>query len=236
MLAGVANQHRKGISGHLGGKRMKFLARSIGLAVALAVSVASPAAPAPRALEKDAGRAARTCWFAIMTSASEQPSADIIADGTWFLIEAARAEAGGGDPMARVQQIAAEKPDSAYFDEIVPNAADLKQQCSARWPKSVRASPVRMLKPGFERDLLCYSLASMVSGMADGEVKAKGSSMMTGIVSQIMAQSEKSLSDDELAKHGFSSQEQTNAALSRAVLQAQSLGNLNTVLSYCLLG
>lgn len=215
---------------------MKLLAHSVALLAALAVSVPSPGQPSPRPLEKEAGRAARTCWFATMTSAGEQPTADIIADGTWFLIEAARIEPGSSDPTTRMQEIANEKPDAAYFEGIVPNAVDLKRQCTARWPKSVRSSQVTMPKPGFDRDLMCYGLASMVSGMADGETKARGSSMMTAIVTPIMARSEKSLSDDELAKRGFSSQEQLNAALSRVVLQAQSLGNLNTVLSYCLLG
>ncbi len=208
---------------------MKFLLATAAAALTLVATGSAQAQPA-FALEADRDSALRTCMAGaavLVDPGDAEATALTVGDALWYSLELARTLPG--EEALQAVQRNFERLDKNRIGELfrLRQGAALAAACAERFPANRREAPVQLPQDRFQRDLLCLSTSSLLSGIYERAPDA------LAIATRVMEQHAARVDSAAYRRNGLTTENAIARAFGASLIAAHDAGNLNSVLLAC---
>jgi hypothetical protein len=181
-------------------------------------------------LETDTAKAAMTCAQALtIADANSKSPMQLTSQFTHLAMQSVKAKPEGSffEQLNKISGQVGKEP------VMTPEQAKLlAPTCDRRFPLTRSGAPARLPTTPFRRDLLCFGTLSVLQGAAEEIGKSGDDSGLTRIKAAIEGISRR-LTDDELKKQGFASEQTFVKAMGDEMLASLTTGNPLTVAAAC---
>jgi hypothetical protein len=182
------------------------------------------------ALEADTAKAAMTCAQALtIVDASVKSPMQLTSQFTHLAMQSVKA-----------------KPEGSFFEQLnkvseqagngtvaSPEQAKLLAPlCDRRFPLARGSAPARLPSDSFRRDLLCFGTLSVLQGAAE-EIAKNGDGSGLSKIKAALAPLNNRMTDAELKKRGFTTDEAFIKAMGDEMLGSLGTGNPLTIATAC---
>lgn len=184
-------------------------------------------------LPADTGQAGRMCTSAVSfgSTASDDPI-ELTAHLTYFLMTALKAEGGSADFLKRVNS-AFDDPAKRPQEIAAETARALITQCDARFPKARASGAAKLPSDPFRSQVLCLGAVGVVLGAAQGLKENGGDPTAYNRWKPVSDGLQSRLTDNFLASHGITTEEQFNTLLGNELAGSLAAGNLLAISTSC---
>lgn len=182
-------------------------------------------------LDADTYKAGIMCADAWVAAApAEKISRFVTSSGVgYYLMQAAAADRQGKPFLDRVSEI-----NNTNKPRTIPlaDAQALMPQCDKRFPMARTRTPATLPADSLDRDMLCFAVASIQVGSAEGLARAENDDSELKRWQPIQAVYSQRLSGDRFAKAGLDDAG-IDAAFNRVMLGSLQIGNVDSISRSC---
>lgn len=157
--------------------------------------------------------------------------ARVLVQAFYFMMRAAEADPGtdGKNFLDRTTEISAD-----LFARRPLRDANLLKQCDARYPLSRRTTAAQLPAPGFDRDLMCLSVSSLLTGILQGANANGGNGTLPDLdLDGVIGGYTKRIPNSLLDQRNIVTDEQVNSAMAGSLRASLGFGNLEAVARAC---
>lgn len=182
-------------------------------------------------LEADNAKAAMTCAQAVtIVDASTRTPLQLTSQFTYLAMQSVKAKPGTGSFF---DQLNALSEQASKGTALTPEQAKpLAPLCDRRFPIARGNAPARLPADPLRRDMLCFSMLSVLQGAAEEIAKSGSDSDLTKIKAALLPLTEK-VTDAEVKKRGFATEDAFVKALGDEMLASLASGNPLTIATAC---
>jgi hypothetical protein len=181
-------------------------------------------------LDTDPAKAAMACAVSVGAATSTEQKMRSTSRISYFVMRAAKADPGTKTFVDRVSELldqagaAAQAADSA--EAVLP-------ECYRRFPLAQATETPRLPADSFQRDVLCFSVLSLLRGAASGIEEDSGNAGPLDNIETVLAPISDRLTDSALKAHGIASEAGFVGAMGDQLSASLDIGNAETIARAC---